>query len=278
MNIMIRTHLTFARTQSWRGLVLAGLALFTISTPLDAADRKPVPRVAARGTSTTGSSAVKDALKIAEECRIAMTKVKDYNATFTKRELIGKKMVSQSMRIKLRSKPFSVYLKFDKPYSGREVIYVAGRNNGKLVAHGTGFQKVLGTLKLRPTSRLVMRENRYPITEIGMAKMLEKTINRWEKLARNSRARFFPQAKLGNRPVRVVQTIHPKKTSGNEFHMTRLYIDKATNLPIRVQQFGFPRKKGGQPPLIEEYTYSNLRTNVGLKSRDFDVENPGYGF
>ena len=275
---MIRKRLTFARTPSWQTLVLAGLALFTLSAPVDAADRKPVPRVAARGTTSNGSSALKDALKIARESRNAMTQVKDYNATFTKKELIGKKMVSQSMRIKLRTKPFSVYLKFDKPYSGREVIYVAGRNDGKLVAHGTGFQKVLGTLKLRPTSRLVMRENRYPITEIGMAKMLEKTISRWEKLARNTRARFFPQAKLGKRSVRVVQTMHPKKTKGNEFHMTRLYIDKATNLPIRVQQFGFPKKKGGQPPLIEEYTYSNLRTNIGLRSRDFDVENPGYGF
>jgi hypothetical protein len=60
--------------------------------------------------------------------------------------------------------------------------------------------------------------------------------------------------------------------------MTRLYIDNATRLPIRVQQYGFPKKSGGQPPLIEQYTYSNLKTNLGLSSKDFDHKNPGYGY
>ena len=158
------------------------------------------------------------------------------------------------------------------------MIYVDGQNGGKLVAHGTGFQKILGTLKLKPTSKLVMRENRYPITQIGILRMLEAVGDRGEQQPTNSRVRYFPNAKLGKKSVRVIQVIHPKRTAGTPFHMTRLYIDNLTRLPIRVQQYGFPRKSGGQPPLIEEYTYSNLKTNIGLGSRDFDQKNPSYNF
>ena len=40
--------------------------------------------------------------------------------------------------------------------------------------------------------------------------------------------------------------------------MTRLYIDRNTNLPVRVEQYGFPKKPGQERPLIEEYTWTEL--------------------
>ena len=247
------------------------VAALCVST-LSAADR-----VAAK-PSNTRAGALKQALKIADESRQALQSVKDYSATFSKKEVVGKKMIEQTMQRKMRQQPFSVYLYFDKPHAGREVIYVDGRNDGKLIAHGTGIQKFLGTLKLKPNSKMVMKENRYPITEIGIQKMLETVIGNWEKQANNSRVRYFPNAKIGKKAVRVIQVIHPKQTDGIPFHMTRLYIDKTTRLPVRVQQYGFPRKSGGQPPLLEEYTYSNVKTNIGLEGNDFDHENPAYGY
>ena len=54
--------------------------------------------------------------------------------------------------------------------------------------------------------------------------------------------------------------------------MTRLYIDNKTRLPIRVQQYGFPRKSGGKPPLIEEYTYSNVKRDKKIGDSDFTLE------
>jgi hypothetical protein len=39
-----------------------------------------------------------------------------------------------------------------------------------------------------------------------------------------------------------------------------------------------PKRSGGEPELHEEYTYLNVKTNVGLKDIDFDVSNPKYNF
>ena len=266
------TRMTRTTITTWSALCLATLLTATLAPQANAADRVAVKPSGSR------SGALKQALKIVGESHTALQTVRDYSATFSKKEIVGEKLIEQTMQLKMRQRPFSVYLKFAKPHKGREVIYVDGKNSGKLIAHGTGFQKILGTLKLKPTSKLVMRENRYPITEIGIFKMLDAVVAGWEKQGNNSRVRFFPKAKLGKKSVRVIQVIHPKRSKTTPFHMTRLYIDNATRLPIRVQQYGFPKKAGGQPPLIEEYTYSNLKTNLGLGSKDFDHENPGYGF
>ena len=266
------TPITRTITRTALCLITAAVLASLAALPANAADR-----VALR-PSNTRSNALKQALQIVGKSQAALQSVKDYSATFSKKEIVGKKLIEQTMQIKMRQKPFSVYLKFATPHKGREVIYVDGLNKGKLLAHGTGFQKIVGTLKLKPTSNLVMRENRYPITQIGIEKMLNAVVAIWETQANNSQVRYFPNAKLGKTSVRVIQVTHPKKTATTPFHMTRLYIDNQTQLPIRVQQYGFPKKSGGKPPLIEQYTYSNVKTNIGLASRDFDPKNPGYNY
>ena len=57
----------------------------------------------------------------------------------------------------------------------------------------------------------------------------------------------------------------------------QVYIDKENNLPIRFEAYDWP-KGGKAPDLMEEYTYSDLRVNVGLTPRDFDPANKSYSF
>ena len=38
------------------------------------------------------------------------------------------------------------------------------------------------------------------------------------------------------------------------------------------------RPPAEEPPLVEEYTYANLKFNLGFTDADFDVNNPQYGF
>ncbi len=79
-----------------------------------------------------------------------------YEATFDKREIIGRSVVNQKMKIKIRHEPFSVYLYFQEPSAGREVLYVEGKNNGKLIAHESGLLSLAGSMELAPTDPLVM--------------------------------------------------------------------------------------------------------------------------
>ena len=69
------------------------------------------------------------------------TKLKTTPPTFFKHENVRGGQVIHNMNLKVREKPFSVYLGFVKPHTGREVIYVAGQSGSNLLAHGTGIEK-----------------------------------------------------------------------------------------------------------------------------------------
>jgi hypothetical protein len=114
---------------------------------------------------------------------------------------------------------------------------------------------------------------------IGMTKLLDTLIEQWttELKVPGCEVKSYPQAKVGNIECKMIETTHPKEIAGVRFHRTRLYIDKTTNLPVRVEQYGFP-KKGGEAPLIEEYSYTNIKTDAKLTDLDFDTKNSAYNF
>lgn len=222
------------------------------------------------------------AIRLAMQSYQTTEQIKDFQATFIKREKVGRKMQStQTMLIKFREQPLSVYLNFQKPHTGREVIYFHGRNGNQILAHETGIKGLVGTISLQPNSPQAMDESRYPITTIGIRKMLYQILKQWKEerqVDAGVSVKYFPDAKLGNVQCKVLQTSYPQQKQGLRFHMTRLYIDKATNLPVRVEQYDWPNGRNGQPELVEEYTYTNIRTNVGLGDADFDPQNPNYNF
>lgn len=220
-------------------------------------------------------------LKLAGVAQAAVDKVQDYQGVLTKREFIGNKLHTQQMEIKVRHEPFSVYLKFREPFAGREVLYVEGQNENKMLAHeGSGITSLIGTISLPLDSREAMKDNKYPINMIGMSNMISKLTETWtyETQFGECDVKYYPNAQLGNVPCRVVETSHPQARRQFRFSLVRLYMDKETNLPIRCECYGFPMQAGEKAPLLEEYTYTNLRVNVGLRDFDFDRQNPSYQF
>ena len=263
-------------------VALVALWAITVFAQLAIAQSKKVPRLANRVTENYSGRTHKliPALKLARSSQAALLKVKGYEGIFSKRELVGRSMSVQKMRIKVREQPFSVYLRYINPHEGREVIWVDGKHDGKLLAHGAGIESIVGTLRIDPLSKDAMKENRYPVTLIGMGNMLLKTIEQWEAELDHKEVTvsYYPNAKIGGVECKVIQTSHPVRRKHFRFHMTRLYIDKKNNLPIRVEQFDFPSAAGMKPKLVEEYTYSNLKTKLKLTDRDFDIKNPNYDY
>lgn len=231
-------------------------------------------------TSSSASKELSPVLDAAFASRESVTKLKDYSGLFSKRELIKDQLIGQVMDIKLRHEPFSVYLKYHEPHSGREVIYVNGRNKGNLLVHEDGFKALAGTLAFSPTSPEALKENRYPITQIGMGIMLDLTIAQWQQDQKigETDVKIYPEARIGDVDCKMYETSHPAARPHFKFMRTRLYIDKRTNLPLRLEQYGFPKKAGDNPPLVEEYTYSGLKINAGLTDLDFDTKNKSYNF
>src|SRR5262245_57541334 len=76
-------------------------------------------------------------LRWAEGAKKNLDTVQDYSATFVKRDRIdGVLGEHQHLFLKVRQKPFSVYIYFLGPedVKGREAIYVEGKNDGHLLA------------------------------------------------------------------------------------------------------------------------------------------------
>ena len=220
------------------------------------------------------------ALRHAKTCAENTEKLGGYECTFIKKEVVGRQTISQTIRMKVRHEPFSVYMNFEEPHAGREVIFVEGRNNNNLLVHEAGFASLIGTLELAPTGSQAMAENRYPITKAGIQKMMEAVIEQWETESNygESEVKYFEDARIGDVKCRVIESTHPQPRKQFKFHITRVWIDEQLGLPVRVQQFGFPAKSGAKPPIIEDYTFSDIKPEVRLTDRDFDTKNPSYNY
>ncbi|MEZ6128805.1 MAG: DUF1571 domain-containing protein [Planctomycetaceae bacterium] len=135
-------------------------------------------------------------------------------------------------------------------------------------------------VELLPTDSLVMSENRYPITKAGIATALRIMIDKWKEETQygETEVKYFKDAKLGSMKCRVIESSHPHPRREFDNHKIRLWVDSATDIPVRMQKFGFPRQPGAEPPIIEDYQFLDLRTDVRLTDVDFDRNNKKYAF
>lgn len=216
------------------------------------------------------------------DCQARFDKVQDYTCKFYKRERVnGVLSTHHVMDMKVRNEPHSVYLKFHQPNRGREAIYVAGRNDGLVLAHDVGFTKLLaGTMRLDPRGARAMEGNRHPITDAGIGKLIHTIKTRWTQELESSDVivLFNPRLKLGSANCLLVEAIHPRQSGDFYFHKVRLFINTDLGFPVRFEGYDWPKSPSHAPELVEEYIYDDIKINVGLSDKDFDVANELYSF
>jgi len=218
--------------------------------------------------------------------------IEDYTCILTKRERVdGHLFEHQKMFVKIRHRrvedghvvtPFSVYLKFYSPprLKGREVIYVEGKNHGRLIVRNGGPRFGYITTSVAPDSPAALRQNRYPITEIGVMNLTARLIEVGEGKLRcsNCEAKIAPGAKINGRPCTLIQVSNRVRDESQTFKTARIFVDDELQLPVRYAAYDWPKKEGGEPILLEEYTYTDIKLNVGLTDWDFDHRNKEYHF
>ena len=233
-------------------------------------------------TSTRAQTPIERAVRAIADCQSRYDRVEDYTCTLYKRERIAGRMTPlHIMSMKVRTRPQSIYLKFQQPAHGREAIYIAGRHGSKVLAHDVGLNKILaGTLALEPTSSRAMEDCRHPITEAGIGPLLHTLAKRWaiELDEDETKVSFRDDMLIGPRRCTMIESAHPHRRSEFLHHMVRVYIDQELGLPIRFEAYDWPRHPGSEPALTEEYSYIHLKLNVGLRDIDFDVANSMYSF
>ncbi len=254
-------------------------------------DGAQVPVQAASFSATPGEdqlkvlreSAIGPAAQAVEEALGLVRKTAGYVCTLVKREIPrpGSPLLKSTMVMKLRHNPFSVYLKYVEPHGGREVLYVDGQNKGRLWVHeGAGIASWVGTVSFAPTADKVMEENRYPITMAGLERGLSQLLTRWAGEAKHGEAevRLVEGVDVAGVHGVMHEVVHPTSRPQFPMHKVQVPIHPQTKLPIRLAGYGYPAQKGGEAPLVEEYTYLNLRTDLALQDIDFDIKNKQYSF
>lgn len=240
----------------------------------------------------TGSHALEPVLALARRALSRMQdEVDDYTGRMIKRERINGTLGSEvQMEFKIRtrresdgrlSRPTSAYLKFLEPKSarGREVIWTEGANKNRLTGHEGGFLNLM-RVELEPTGMLAMMDNKYPITEIGLTRLIEKLIEKGERDRKVGpcEVQIVEDQRVGDRVCQLIQVTHPERDPRYDFHIAQIFIDTERMIPLRYAAFLWPQKAGGEPLLEEEYTYLDVKLNVGLTDTDFDPNNSDYQF
>ncbi len=253
----------------------------------------PTPPAELTPTQTMGL-ALADADKALQHLR---ANVRDYTCNFVKRERVGTKLLpTETATIKVRNRvvqngqivvPLSVHVKFNGPreIKGREVLYVEGQNKDKLICKEGGTKgRFLPSIWLRQDSSFIMSSNRYPISQIGMTRLAERLIESGrESPVEDCQVKYVHGAKVDGRTCSFLEVIRPTPRPGipvghNNVNYAQVFIDTELMMPIRFVAYDWPAKPGERPRLIEQYTYRNIKTNVGLTDKDFSVKNPEYNF
>ena len=171
----------------------------------------------------------------------------DYSATVVKRERIGNKLGDyQYMFVKVRHKPFSVYMYFLAPAAskGQEVIYVPGANNNKMWAHAVGIRDTMfGTVSLEPDGLMAMRAS-VPADRDGHPQP-HAAADRGRRAGhqvRRVRSEVLQggedqQSRLHLRPG------HASRCRGAISFSTcaRIFVDDELNVPVRYEAYEWPK-------------------------------------
>ena len=208
------------------------------------------------------------------------TNIHDYTAILRKQERINGTLADEEVVfIKVRHRPFAVYMYFLSPHKGRECLYNAASDGGKgvLVARDCGWRRRIGAVDLDPEGSMAMKGQKYPIMKLGIRELTNELIT----VASND-VQFgecdvrHAQGKMAGRPVTWIQVTHPTKRANFRFHKAEVFIDNELQVPVRYNAYTWPEQPGQDPPLEESYTYLKLKVNNDFTDLDFSRDNPAF--
>lgn len=230
-------------------------------------------------------------LALLEQGRRRLLEIPDYTCTFFKQERIGSELSDgQEIELKMRHKPFSIYMKWLSGDKGRELLYVDGQQDNKMIVHPGGWKaRLLPAIKVDPDGSLALREARHPVTMVGLVKLCEEIIgHRKQELEHRHpvRCQIVEHQVMNERPCYCFISLYIDRKTSEEYRKSIQYIDKEWLLPVCVKNYGWPEAKQtftdqnalDEATLIEHYAYSDLQVNQQLASEDFDRANKSYSF
>jgi hypothetical protein len=227
-------------------------------------------------------------LKFAHEKRAYLQHtVRDFTCRVTKRERIDGELQDYSyidMWVREQTslggrvtQPLSVLLEFLGPshVEGRKALFVAGQNDNRLLVRKGGRRFGYVVIDIDPFGESVRRESLVPITEIGFSHLLDRTIRALQQdLAAdpsggNTIVEHITTVMIDGRPCQMLRISHPLRRDGLQFFSASMSIDSELHVPVRFDVYDWPDTPDHKPPLMAEFTYTNVTLNVHLDDAIF---------
>jgi hypothetical protein len=224
------------------------------------------PRVAAADDAAT-------ALALVEAMERAYAPVTSYTARFVRQEWIrGELRPPEDVLLKWQ-RPGRIYMRWVAgPPTGREIIFVPGRDGDNVLIREPGILTRLVTVVTAPGSSDVMKQSRHPITDVGFGHLIaligetvRRAVPRGELVVIE-----HERAPSGRRVVEVRLPRDPRR--GYYCYRAVVTIDGGSRLPVGVVVYDWDDR------LVERYEYHDLALEAPLTAADFDPANPDYGF
>jgi hypothetical protein len=232
-----------------------------------------------------GVWAVKMAAAMLERGCDSFAKIPDYTCTLFKQERIGGRLNDgQTIDMKIRHEPFSVYMKWLSGDRGRQLIYVDGLNEGRMLVQPGGIKgRLTGVLHLEPEGTLAMSESRYPIMKAGLLELarsiLEYQVRDIER-GTGFRCELRDHQEFEGRPCYLYQIECEGPEFCDVYRKSIVFIDKDLSMPLCAKSYTWGRDTNPETiddeTLVEFYAYSELRMEQQLSSLDFDQGNKDY--
>jgi hypothetical protein len=231
------------------------------------------PSLAAPAAPSSRRQNLEEGLRLIATARQSYAAVADYACTLVKRErLNGVMQPDHVITMKVRTRPFSVYLRWHepKPLTGQEACYVQGKNDGKMRVKAAGLLGSVGFLSLDPDDLRARQTSRRNITEAGLGNLIERVARGWEVDSKRGRAVLrLGEYEYNKRRCFRAETINLTRAPELVCHRSVIFFDKENHLPIRAECYDWPAQKGEPGELIDVYSFVNLRLNVGLDDEVF---------
>lgn len=226
----------------------------------------------------TGRWALESSLSLLELGRERLQKMSGYSVTFARQERIdGELLDPQTIKLKVRHEPFSLYMKWTEGDKGRQLIYVHGQNEGQVLIQPGGFVgRATGALPFAPDHPKILAESRYPATMAGFLAMTDTIAQHHRddlKLTQGVLSEIRGDQSFEERPCYLTTLCYENETINPIYRKSMIYIDKELSIPVCVRNYtwikGQKVVEDNEESLIESYSFTGMEAAVQLSDNDF---------
>ncbi len=224
----------------------------------------------------TPAWAAEDLASLVLGMEAAYARVRDYTARFARQERVGGVLRPREELFLKFQRPGRIYLRWVAgPPRGREILFVKGRDDDRVLVHEPGVLSGFFTLVMAPDSPRVLRQSRHPITDVGLGRLIELLVGTARRALQRGELMLLDRGlteESGRRERRLEGVLPRDPGKGYCCYRVLVSVDLEWGLPVAATIFDWDDR------MVADYAYRDLRLNPGLQDIDFDPANPEYAF